>query len=619
MININSDSLPPIFDQVVSHFGDRAAGPSTREDIVNALFTAIINAAADNARKILRISHVKREENVKKEEEVYPALQTSDRLSGVNLSRAQLVEQIQMVVPLSTQILEIALLLIESQIDLRLKGAKDFNLSGIHFSLNIRKAGDIASWCQSILPSILQGAAADRPTIWQRLSRHRPEGIRILVEGLPLAATLREAVPYKIEVENFVLDRLMVRNDEDHRIRLLHISDLHMVQEIAEPGRKLRIPYGVATHRRETTKSLASKLRDLRPRYDLVLATGDLTTNGACGAFETVLKYIQRGALSRENEKRMYMFGLSAGVGARLLVPGNHDRYGEDKLLPGQRKSSIFEEVLKTPKAYPYVVGYRPPRRYAEPESLTLLFFVFDSNLPECPKKMGAKARAKAIANGEIDSDEIKHASYIAKEIMRSKKVEDLYGKFLEFTPEKTVRIAVLHHHPFVSAEAEKDAQDKKWYLFHPIKTIKQEFRQIESNLMKLENADKFIEGCFHMGIQLVLFGHLHVPYYRIVMVKASGADMKKFAEIDTPFGTMPLVIHGFCCASTMVSTVSENGFYLFDFYDEKKVSVDFYSSKTEDKKQSGPFIRVSEKCRDIDLSNPDVSDSDVKDVFLQY
>jgi hypothetical protein len=450
MSSFNSDLLPPIFDQVAAHFGERAVGPDIRASIVKTLHLAIVKAAAENVKEMLQTQKWKDEGGD------YPELQTSDRLSGASLSRARLVEQMQTVVQLAPPVLETALLFIESQIDLRLnrRRTEGFELWGIRFSLADRE-NDITSWCKGILSSILQGASDDRSTIWRRLWHHQPEGIRILVEGLQFAATLRDAVAYKIKVERYHIDPIVKGSHEDSgsRIRVLHISDLHMVENITERGRKLSRPFGAATHQCITAELLAPVVQDLK--HDLLLATGDLTTDGARGSFETVREYIQRGAISWDNPMRIAIHGLSAGPGNRLLLPGNHDRF-MDKFIPGQRRSGLFEEVLKTRWPYPYVVGYRPPRQQKNVESLTLLFFVFDSGLPDCPETTNLKGRLRAIARGSLVRGDIDEFKKLASDAVQNKSVPDLYGEKIEFNPQKTIRIAVLHHHPFLLSWALK-------------------------------------------------------------------------------------------------------------------------------------------------------------------
>jgi len=603
MIPLNSDILPPIFDHVVLHFGDKMAGPETRLAIVQELLTGIMNAAAANARV-----------NQKKDmwEETYPDLHTSDRLSGPYLSRAELVEKIQTIVPLNPPVLETALILIESQIDLRLKRGRVLELSGVSISLDSEEAGDIVSWCQSTLPPILEGVASDRSTFWLRWTRRQREAIRIFVEGLQLAATLREAVPYRIKVDKLRINKPVTRT-ERALIRVLHISDLHLVENIFERGRRLYWPFGVNSHEHAAAKGLGGTLHDLKPRFDMVLATGDVTTDGHPEAFKTALRYVQREHLTRPDSMRIDMFGLFARKGERLLLPGNHDRYA-GKLIPGQSKSSLFEEILETRQQYPYVVGYRPPGQELDTNSLTLLFFVFDSNLPEYPDISDPKGRAKAIACGRIDREELGMAFDQAQRISEAKEVEDLDGRILKFTPEKTVRIAALHHHPFVSEEDERNAREIHVSLLHPKTVVERARKWFKSYLTRMEDADQFLRGCFRIGIQLVLFGHEHDQYHRIVQLKPKSGPRLVGHDISTPFGNMPPFIHGFCCPSAMVRKPRHgHGFYLLDFFHEKEVTIEFYSSKRDGKSRPGHFGRDDARREEIKLFKRDVSGSGIK------
>ena len=594
---LDTDLLPPIFDQVVTYFGDGLPGAEVRADIVDALFAAIVHAAAENVRE------KRRELGLNSKANEYPELETSDRLSGANLSRAQLVEKMQATVPLSSAILETALLLIECQIDLRLGPDRGFKIRGIEFQLGIQtEVHHVAEWCRTILPATLQGVSGDRPSRLPNLFRRRPEGIRVLVEGLQLSATMRRAVPYKIQVENHLIDPLMQDRDSDLRIRVLHISDLHLVEEITEEGRKKKWPIGVATHALNTARTLGRTVYDLKPKYDLVLATGDLTTDGAKGSFETVKQYVQSGSLSGENPMRIATFGLHIGEGNRLLLPGNHDRYG-GSVVPGQKATAVFEEVLKTPTLYPYVVGYRP--RAQDRDSLTLLFFVFDSNLQVAPRPADFRGHVESISRGEVTKVEIQAFQRLATEVAEKRVVKDLYGQDLSFDPRKTVRIAVLHHHPIGPPEAEAEVQQGGTsfisVLKHPFKAIRRSWGSYEEFLMAMEGADEFLSGCFSAGVSLILFGHQHVPYYRLV-------TRPKDLSTSTPFGAAPAEIHCFCCPSTLEHKASNNGFYIFDFFDENKVAVDLYLSQRSPNGVSGEFTRVAEKSRVMDISSPEVN-----------
>ena len=245
---INTDLLPPLFDQVLTHYGGMTPWQYARSDIVKAFENGIVNAAADRVRTARALG----EEEEQFSE--YVELKTFDRLSGANLSRAALIEQLNLTVPLDSVVLEIAVLLVEAQIDLRLKGTDSFNLSGIEFRRGKQSADDIAKWCQGVLEMTMQGAANDTRGFWSAFRRQRPEGLRILVEGIQLSATLRDAVPYTIRVAWPLVEPLLAEPGQDKRIRLLHISDLHLVEDLREQGRKMNTRH----HATASTSSTSS-------------------------------------------------------------------------------------------------------------------------------------------------------------------------------------------------------------------------------------------------------------------------------------------------------------------------------------------------------------------------
>jgi 3',5'-cyclic AMP phosphodiesterase CpdA len=605
MNTLNTDLLPPLFDQVLSHYGTATSLPYARSDIVKALENGIVNAAADSVRATRELGNEDPLEHAE--------LRTFDRLSGDSLSRAALIEQLRRTIPLDTVILEIAVLLIEAQIDLRLKGRKSFNFSGIEFVNEVEdRHADIAAWCQSVLDSTMQGAADDTPTFWSSFRRHRPEGLRILVEGIQLSATLRDAVPYKIRVKMSLVEPLLAESRQDERIRLLHISDLHLVEDITELGRSMRRPFGAATHNFNTARHLGLAVSGLKPAFDMVLATGDLTTDGRRASFETLLHYIQGGSVTGENPMRIAAFGLNAKKSRRLLIPGNHDRY-EGAAVTGQRLSVLFEEVLGTPVNYPYVVGYRPPAKEEEKDSLTLLFFVFDSSLPEGRESSDVEGWARAISRGYIGKEEVAKAfTELAKKVATQGNVLGLNREVLDLNPEHTIRIATLHHHPVVTAKADVERAHREqslWRRFSrdPLGELRLVKKSIESSLMMMDGADEFLRGCFDAGIQLLLFGHQHLPYHRLIVPE----DRRVVAS---PFGDAN-AIHAFCCPSTMEYSAPNNGFYVFDFFDKTKVSMDSFVSMRNSRGDSLPFTRDPDTSCILNLDAP--SDEDFKSAYV--
>src|SRR5262249_42379975 len=121
MSSPNTDLLPPLFDQILAQYEEESSATYTRADIIKAFENGVINAAAERERLPGRQGSGAVE------------LNTFDRLSGDHLSRAALSDDLQRSLFLSRLVVEIALLLIEAQIDLRLKASGRFKLAGIEF------------------------------------------------------------------------------------------------------------------------------------------------------------------------------------------------------------------------------------------------------------------------------------------------------------------------------------------------------------------------------------------------------------------------------------------------------------------------------------------------------
>src|SRR5882724_5894516 len=108
----NTDLLPPLFDQVLTHYGENIIAPYGRREIINILANEIVNVAVDRQRSAEMVPGYDGSQDAAVE------LTTFDRLSGEHLSRADLSEKLQMTLSLNKLVIEIALLLVEAQIDL---------------------------------------------------------------------------------------------------------------------------------------------------------------------------------------------------------------------------------------------------------------------------------------------------------------------------------------------------------------------------------------------------------------------------------------------------------------------------------------------------------------------
>jgi 3',5'-cyclic AMP phosphodiesterase CpdA len=552
----STDLLPPLFDRILLHYSKAKPGNVRRSEIIRQFESCIVEAAAQR----FRTDSVR---EVSKSDADNVVLETFDRLSGPDLSRSALIEQVAVAQSLEELVVEIALLLIEAQIDLRFKFSPQFEIDGIRFE----RAGsresegaappdpseDTTEWCRTIVPSALSVSAGVRPTLLNWIGASPPEGLRVLVESLPLSATLRQASPYRISVAHRRVASIVPRQREQ-AIRLLHISDLHIVEDLPDPRRGGSPTAWQKTHNFETTRMAGQAIDSLQPKFDCLVATGDLTAEGKRESFETVLQYVQGGSISGENRMRIAARGLGAGRDRRLMLPGNHDRF-EGKPMPGQRVSYLMEEVLGTPTHYPYLRAYRPPTS-KNTSDLTLLFFVFDSTLPEGQEKKSLGGFVNALSQGRIGKDELDEAAKLARNAVATGSAPAFDGPSIEFDPENTVRIALLHHHPV--KEYKEKPEEGGW------KAVKRAFGFMDRSdeAMKLNGADDFLRHCLNTGIQLVLFGHDHNSYRRVVYRPSDAAGLRAF-----------------CCPTTLEHSEKGTGFYVFDFLTKDGFTLDAYVS----------------------------------------
>src|SRR5437867_11482140 len=95
---------------------------------------------------------------------------------------------------------------------------------------------------------------------------------------------------------------------------VLHISDLHFVEDLETEGRRWRTRAFLAkSHSFGKLRALNKALYELEKAgrmYDLVLATGDLTTDGSKEAFRTALEFIEQAKISRGDLARLVAYGL---------------------------------------------------------------------------------------------------------------------------------------------------------------------------------------------------------------------------------------------------------------------------------------------------------------------
>jgi hypothetical protein len=309
--------------------------------------------------------------------------------------------------------------------------------------------------------------------------------------------------------------------------RMLQLSDFHFCSKLTQEGRAFyKRPFLFAKAKRHSYVKLVALSREIERiklegrRIDVLLATGDLSTDGAPLSQSLCLEFIESDAIRRGPLNRPIVQGLGFDAKHRILLPGNHDRFNRS-WVGFQMPGAAFEQRLKTPTTYPYAIGYRQPGALNHADQPALIVFVFDST-------PGGFFRFTwpwhNIARGRVEHGEIDFLWRKSKDINDNGTVPAMDGTVLNVRYSNCVRVAVLHHHP-------KD----------------------DNPNTLMENSDDFIEYCFQAGIHLVLFGHGHREFCHTLY---GNSRLTK---------TSPHKMTLFCCPSaTEYSSV--NGFFIFDF-----------------------------------------------------
>ncbi|MBD0369707.1 MAG: metallophosphoesterase [Pyrinomonadaceae bacterium] len=318
---------------------------------------------------------------------------------------------------------------------------------------------------------------------------------------------------------------------------LAQISDLHFIGKLTEKGRTHYLKqFGTKSHAFNKVDALSRAFRLIQhPRWgkpiEVLMATGDISTDGSTKALYTALTFIECQAITDVNGKPLAT-GLNKQHHQRLVLPGNHDRYTAT-WLPKQVSSKELENIFSTPVKYPYVRGYRPSGSTNKSDP-TLLFIVFDSTLDPTDPAFAWNR----VARGRVEETECQGMLDALNNIKSTREVESIDGGKLEVNYDKTFRIVLLHHHPKRHGRGLRAA--------------------VKHATSKMENARLFIRYCFDAHIDLILFGHQHKEYYDIISPTA------------TPDWSPPSDAHDiyyFCCLSTSEYSETDNGFYLIDFY----------------------------------------------------
>src|SRR6185369_16311485 len=139
-------------------------------------------------------------------------------------------------------------------------------------------------------------------------------------------------------------------------IRLAQISDLHFIKDLTEKGRKYYLKqFLTRSHAFDKISDLSRELlRIQHPMWgkdiDVLIATGDISTDGSKDALQTALGFIENQEV-RDDHGVLITHGLDKQRHQRLVLPGNHDRFTAT-WFPQQVSSRELESVFKIGKSY---------------------------------------------------------------------------------------------------------------------------------------------------------------------------------------------------------------------------------------------------------------------------
>lgn len=332
-----------------------------------------------------------------------------------------------------------------------------------------------------------------------------------------------------------------------HIATLLHISDLHLSRELMEDGRSLWI-MGPRTHAYAKIDALSATVFEIEEvnckQIDAVVVTGDVTTDGSPESLRTALEFIEQKDIYRLNPPRRVLRGLNANSTRRIVIAGNHDRYGGHYIpLPQQAGNSDLEKILATPREYPFVVGCRRLDNSTESASANhpaVILFVIDSTLVQ-PNRWDFHHK---LARGRIELGECNRIRELATKIRRDGEVTDLAGNTMHVDYDSSVRVALLHHHPVLPSELDETG----------ITAFAKAVRKLNAGLTLMENSNAFVDACFDAEIDFVLFGHQHREY-EVVRGRIN------------PRTRLSQRIRFFCCPSASEYSETNNGFNLIEVY----------------------------------------------------
>jgi 3',5'-cyclic AMP phosphodiesterase CpdA len=328
-------------------------------------------------------------------------------------------------------------------------------------------------------------------------------------------------------------------------LSIIHISDLHFVDSLTERGRRVWGKLGVNSHSFARADALSReiykirRLRDAVGTESILLVTGDISTSGDKESLQTAKAFLESEEMHEQG--RLVTYGLGFRADRRVVVAGNHDRYGSVPLI--QRASNTsFEETFGSPSRYPYLVAHAHGS-----SGRSIVFFVFDSTLI----RPGDEFLWNRVARGRIEDAECDWLRNETKKLAAGTQLQSLdFKSRVVIDPSRCIKVAVLHHHPVGAGSGTSTM---------------------------LINNENFASACRDSGMDYVLFGHEHTFY-----------------RVSQPHTTKLGTAH-YLCAPSATQFKGAAGFLTFDYFSGECV-ITHYAWKDEEARFIGQSVQLGKR-----------------------
>lgn len=345
---------------------------------------------------------------------------------------------------------------------------------------------------------------------------------------------------------------------DDLKAIIAHISDTHFNRIFQNEKPTFLSRFGAAPHDFKLLRALDTAFsnipfqlkRDLKlkkdPKIDIVIVTGDITTDGERNSFGNAQTYF----------KSKYLITKKKGIGLNIkrnlfIVPGNHDCLIQKfegipflRYVCTQYKSNYNEQFEELP--------YVKKRKI---NGINFLLIGIDSNQVD--------KRPRNIAKGKVG---FKQLQKIDNKLTKLRNSDEEYYK-------NCFKIAFLHHH-LLRPRSDDDAILRRIYQY---------FLKYALIPHILEDSKEVLEVFDKNKIDMVIFGHKHISYKRL------------WEE-----GTKSNIINSCAGSATQMDKKKRNSFKLYLFFSNKIQIIEY-----KIKERSPLFEHVSPLLPPTALPNP--------------